>query len=64
MEVAVNDDLAKFRHATDKAHKKMAGCMEPSFLCKKCKRKKKTQGRRQVVPGSPKYGYHCKECAA
>lgn len=57
-------DIEKFRHATATAHKKMAGCMEHSFLCKKCRTKKSVAGRKHIIPGAPKFGFICKECAA
>jgi len=53
-----------FRRQTEETHHKMAGVTLPSFRCTKCKQTKMVTGRKQIIPGAPKFGYVCAECAA
>lgn len=41
---------------------KVAGVMSPSFRCRRCGQFQRACGRKQVVRGSPRYGYHCAHC--
>lgn len=54
--------LHAYRDRTHKA--RMIGCMTPTFQCKKCGQHKKTAGRKMIVAGYPKAGYHCKDCVS
>ncbi len=42
---------------------KLAGVTLPSFRCRKCRKSRGVNGRRQAVRGTSRYGYHCAECA-
>ena len=54
-------DINAARRVTEKL-KPMAGVMSASFLCQKCGQRRKVEGRKQVIKGSPKFGYICREC--
>ena len=41
---------------------KMAGVMCSSFRCVCCGKDRKTEGRRQMVKGTNKFGYKCAVC--
>lgn len=51
-----------YRDATLR-HAALAGIMRPSFLCRKCGKSQVASGRRQVVRGTSRFGYHCARCA-
>lgn len=49
--------IATLRHAA------LAGITRPSFLCRKCGKNQLVDGRRPVVQGTSRFGYHCARCA-
>lgn len=55
-------DIHAMRNTTER-RKPMAGVTMPSFICARCKQEKLTLGRKQVVRGSSRFGYVCRECA-
>lgn len=57
------DWQALYRDATLR-HAALAGITRPSFLCRKCRKNQAVSGRRQVVPGTSRFGYYCACCAA
>lgn len=50
-----------FREATERC-KSHAGVTMPSFRCVRCKCTKLIKGRKTVVKGTGKFGYHCASC--
>lgn len=52
----------QYRDATIR-HAALAGITRPSFLCRKCGESHGVSGRRQVVRGTSRFGYHCARCA-
>ena len=50
-----------FREATERC-KSHAGVTMPSFRCVRCKCTKLIKGRKSVVKGTGKFGYHCASC--
>lgn len=55
------DWINNFRENT-KNQKTMPGVTFPTFVCRKCKTSKSTNGRKMVTPGYPRDGFLCKEC--
>lgn len=43
-------------------HAALAGIMRPSFLCRKCGKSQVVSGRKQVLQGTSRFGYHCARC--
>lgn len=60
---ASQDWQALYRDATSR-HAALAGITRPSFLCRKCRKNQAVSGRRQVVPGTSRFGYLCAHCVA
>lgn len=60
---ASQDWQALYRDSTAR-HAALAGITRPSFLCRKCRKNQAVSGRRQVVPGTSRFGYYCASCAA
>lgn len=56
-------DMAQYRDATFR-QASMPGVTTPSFRCAGCGEIKTTAGRKAVVPGYSKAGWHCRDCAA
>jgi len=54
-------EIEQYREATLR-RSKVAGVMCPSFRCRKCGCFRQASGRRQVVRGTSRYGYHCGRC--
>lgn len=52
---------SQFREATERC-KSHAGVTMPSFRYVRCECTKRTAGRKQVVKGTNKFGYHCASC--
>ena len=42
---------------------KLAGVTIPTFMCRKCGKRQTVAGRRQVVRGASRHGYHCAQCS-
>ena len=57
------NNIHGYRNSTHVSHKKMAGAMSASFVCKRCRKNHRVTGRKQVVAGAPKFGYYCAQCA-
>lgn len=57
-----HDAIEQYRTATQRLAG-LAGVTVPSFRCRKCRKDRIASGRRQAVPGTSRYGYHCAECA-
>jgi len=55
--------IEQFREATGRLAR-LAGVTLPSFRCQKCRQSRVVYGRRQVVRGTSRYGYHCADCVA
>ena len=54
-----------YREQTDRLTQSTPGLFAYTFACKKCgQRKSSREGRKQVVPGAPKFGFLCLECHA
>lgn len=58
----VQNAIAQYRDATLR-HAHCAGVTRPSFRCMCCGKNQGVSGRRQVVAGTSRYGYHCASCA-
>lgn len=57
------DAVEQYRAATQRLAG-LAGVILASFKCRKCRKNRVVNGRRQAVRGTSRYGYHCAECAA
>lgn len=53
--------IEQYRAATQRLSK-LAGVTQPSFRCRKCGKSQVVNGRRQVVRGTSRYGYHYARC--
>lgn len=54
--------VASFRKTTEN-HATYSGVHSPSFRCQACGQNKLAKGRKQVVPGTSRFGYKCADCA-
>ncbi len=55
-------EVERYRDATLRLAK-LPGVTRPSFRCRKCGKSRGVNGRRQVVRGTSRFGYHCASCA-
>jgi len=40
----------------------MAGATQATFICRRCGQRRAAYGRRQVVKGMARHGFHCAHC--
>lgn len=53
--------IDQYREATFR-QAKLPGVTFPTFMCRKCGKQQGVVGRRRVVKGTSRHGYHCANC--